>query len=62
MRKYVRKMFKSLAEKEHAKTSYRVHNLWDKLQIKRHNKKYRDIHKAIGTHKRKIWKSRVDNI
>ena len=62
MRKYIRKMMKYLAEREGSKSSYRVHNLWDKLQIHKHNKRYRDIHTAVGTHKRKIWKSRIENI
>ena len=62
MRKHIRKMMKYLAEREKSKTSYRVRNLWDRLQIKRRGKKYRDVHKVIGTHKRKIWKSRIENI
>ncbi len=59
MRKYIRKMLKSEAEQKGVKASKWVHRKFENLQIKKQGKKSRDIHRAVGTHKRRVWKSRI---
>lgn len=59
MRKYIRKMMKYNAEQQRIKASKFVHNNFEQLQIKKYTKTRRDINKAKGTHKRRIWKQRI---
>ena len=60
MRKYVRKMLRCEAEQKGVKASKFVHRKFENLQIKKQGKKSRDIHRVIGTHKRRVWKSRIE--
>lgn len=60
MRKYIRKMLKSEAEQKGVKASKWVYSRFVNLQIKKYGDKRRSIHRAISTHKRRIWKSRTN--
>lgn len=60
MRKHIRKMLKYDAEQKDVKASKWVHRQFENIQIKKQGKKSRDIHKAVGTHKRRVWKSRIE--
>jgi hypothetical protein len=59
MRKYIRKMIRSKAEKKGAKASRYVRSTFNNLQIKKHGSKKRWINQAKGTHKRSTWRMRV---
>ena len=60
MRKHIRTMLRYLAEREKTKPSFRVNRLFNQIQIKRHGRDYRTKHQATGTHKKKLWKSRIN--
>ena len=59
MRKYIRKLLRRDAEDLGAKPSKYVRSEFDRLQIKKYGKNTRRKNQAKGTHKRKLWRSRL---
>ena len=62
MRKYIRNIIRSYAEKNGDKASRVVRATFNELQIKKYGAKRRLINQRIGTHKLKLWESRISNI
>ena len=60
MRKYIRKMLRSKAERMRVKPSRFVGAEFDKIQVKRYGSTRRDVNQAKGTHKRSTWKQRIN--
>jgi hypothetical protein len=61
MRKYVRNMIRIGAEKQGYKASRAVRATFHELQIKRYGIKRRLANMCKSTHKRKLWRSRLNN-
>ena len=59
MRKYIRNMLRSKAERMNVKASRYVGAEFDKIQDKRYGSTRRDINQVKGTHKRSTWKQRI---
>ena len=59
MRKYTRKILKYDAEKQGVKASTYVREEFEIMQSKKYGETATMIHKAIGTHPRRIWKHRI---
>ena len=62
MRKYIRHALRIRAEREGVKPSKYVAAAWDRLSVKKYGDKRRRIHQATGTHKRRVWKSRIESV
>ena len=62
MRKYIRKMLRAKAERMGVKPSRYVSREFDKYQVKKYGATRRRIAQAIGTHKRKVWRSRIEAV
>ena len=61
MRKYIRKLLRSNAEKIGVKASRYVRSEFGRLQIKKYGRDKACINQLKGTHKRKLWRSRITN-
>ena len=62
MRKYIRKMLRAKAERMGVKASRYVAREFDRRQVKQYGETRRRIAQAIGTHKRKTWRSRIEAV
>ena len=61
MRKYVRHLLRRQAERIGVKPSRFVRSEFDRLQIKKQGRDKARINQLKGTHKRKLWRSRIIN-
>lgn len=59
MRKYIREMIRRQAEKRGFKPSKTVHALWVRYQNEKRGEFVRMANAAKGTHKKKLWPSRI---
>jgi hypothetical protein len=59
MRKYIRAMMRAQARKEKASPSKWVKAAFHHRQTKKYGAKQRTFNHAVGTHKKKLWQSRV---
>lgn len=59
MRKYIREMFRAEAKVEKRKPSRWLKVSFDTRQNKIYGSAKRKVNQAKGTHKRKLWSSRV---
>lgn len=59
MRKYIRSLIRSHAKKNGYKASRCVRATFHSLQIKKYGAERRIANKCKGTHKRKLWRSRI---
>lgn len=59
MRKYIRKMLRSKAERMRVKPSRFVGSEFDKIQVKKYGSTRRKLNQVKGTHKRSTWRQRV---
>ncbi len=60
MRKILRDIIRSNAERGGYKPSKAVKSEWDKFQIKRIGATARKINQAKATHKKRTWTSRIN--
>lgn len=61
-RKHLREMMRIQAEKRDYKPSKAVHNLWAQYQNEKRGEFVRRANVAKGTHKKKLWPSRIASI
>ena len=59
MRKYIRKILKSEANKKHIKESKYIKDMFNSMQIKKYGTKKRIENQLKGTHKKNTWKNRI---
>lgn len=59
MRKYIREKLRRQAEKEGLKPSKAVHALWARYQNEKRGEFVRMMNVAKGTHKKRLWPSRI---
>ena len=59
MRKYIRNIIRCRAKQEKIKPSIHVKTMFDYLQRKKYGAEVRKRNQARGTHKAKVWSSRV---
>ena len=62
MRKIIRSMLRAKAEDMGVKPSRYVSREFDSYQVKKYGRIRRRICQAIGTHKRKVWRSRIEAV
>lgn len=62
MRKYIRKMLRAKAERMGVKPSRYVAREFDRYQVEKYGATRRRISQAIGTHKRRVWKSCIESV
>lgn len=62
MRKLIRNMFRAEAERMGVKASKYVAREFDRRQVEKYGETRRRISQAIGTHKRKTWRSRIESV
>lgn len=62
MRKFIRNKLRAEAEKMGVKPSLYVRNEFNRYQVKKYGVTKRLINQAIGTHKRKTWKMRINAV
>ena len=60
MRKYIRNLIRRQAEKNGEKASRSVRATFHELQIKKYGAKCRLANMCKSTHKRKLWRSRLN--
>ena len=60
MRKYIRKMIRNSAKAEKAKPSIWLRAVFDHRQNKKFGTNIRSVNKAKGTHKKKLWRQRIN--
>ena len=58
MRKIIRNMLRSKAERKDVKPSRFVKSEFNEIQVKKYGETRRLINQITGTHKRKTWKQR----
>lgn len=59
MRKHIREMMRADARREKNKPSRWVKVAFDQYQMKKYGVDRRKRNQAVGTHKKKLWHSRV---
>ena len=62
MRKYLRRIARSQAERNGAKASKVVHDIWTRYQIQKYGERQVAVNRAIGTHPKKNWATRIGSI
>ena len=60
MRKYVRNILRSKAERMRVKASRYVGSEFNDMQVEKYGAVYRKVNQARGTHKRITWKQRIN--
>ena len=62
MRKFIRNMLRSQAERLGVKPSKYVAREFDKYAVKKYGETRRRINQAKGTHKRRTWGTRIASV
>ena len=59
MRKYIRNIMRASAKQENAKPSRWLRAVFHQYQLKKYGEKKRSGNQAIGSHPRRLWRSRI---